>query len=51
LNGIDYQVAQFYKKGVQTFELELAMRDNNNIKINQLNHISDISLFVLDIDE
>lgn len=51
LNGPDYKVAQFYKKGVHTFELELAMRDNNNIKIDQLNHISDISLFVLDIDE
>ncbi len=51
LYGIDYTVDQFYKKGVQTFELELAMRDNNNIKINLLNHISDISLFVLYIDE
>ncbi len=51
LHGIDYKVNQFYKKGVHTFELELAMRDNNNIKINRLNHISDISLFVLDIDE
>tara|TARA_B100001540_G_C15816655_1_gene647920 strand:- start:8708 stop:9187 length:480 start_codon:yes stop_codon:yes gene_type:complete len=51
LNGLDYQVDKFYKKGAHTFELELAMRDNNNIKINQLNHISDISLFVLDINE
>lgn len=51
LSSTDFQAAQFYKKGVQTYELELAMRDNNNIKINELNHISDISLFILDIDE
>jgi len=48
--GPDYNVDQFYSKGVHTFELELAMRDNN-IKIDELNHISDISLFVLGINE
>ena len=50
LSGINYSVDQFYKKGVHTFELEL-MREKNNIKIDKLPHISDISLYVLDINE
>ena len=51
LGGVNYSVAQFYEKGIHTFELELAMREKDNIKIDKLPHISGISLYVLDINE
>tara|TARA_B000000565_G_C23750881_1_gene364597 strand:- start:239 stop:784 length:546 start_codon:yes stop_codon:yes gene_type:complete len=51
LSGVNYSVDKFYEKGVHTFELELAMRENNNLKIDNLPHISDISLYVTDINE
>lgn len=51
LSGINYRVDQSYEKGVHTFELELAMREKNNIKINTLPHISDISLFTINLNE
>ena len=51
LSGINYSVDQRYEKGVHTFELELAMREKNNIKINKLPHISDISLYTINLNE
>lgn len=48
MNGHAYKFNKPYNIGLHTFELELAMRNNNNIKIDLLNHISDISLFILD---
>ncbi len=51
LSGVNYSVDQFYKKGVHTFELELAMRENNSLKIDKLPHVSAISLYVKDINE
>jgi len=51
LTNINYKSNKFYNKGFHTFELELAMRDYNNLKIDSLCHISDISLFSLVNDE
>ena len=51
LSGINYSVDQFYEKGVHTFEIELAMREKNNIKINKLPHISAISLYTIYANE
>jgi len=51
LSGINYSVDQFYEKGVHTFELELAMREKNNIKINKLPHILGISLYTIYLNE
>ena len=51
LSGINYSVDQRYEKGVHTFELELAMREKNNVKINKLPHISDISLYTINLNE
>ena len=46
-----YKVDQKYNKGNHTFRLELAMRDNNSLSLKSLEGMSDISLYVLDIDE
>ena len=51
LTGVNYSVDQFYEKGVHTFELELAMRENNILKIDKLSYISAISLYAIDINE
>lgn len=46
-----YKVAERYNKGKHTFKLELAMRENNNPEITNLEHISDISIYILEVDE
>ena len=46
-----YKVDQKYSKGNHTFKLELAMRENNSLSLKSLEGMSDISLYVLDIDE
>ena len=39
--------SRIFKSGIHTIKLELAMRENNNIEISELNHISDISVHIL----
>lgn len=51
LKEVNYCVDQFFDKGIHNFEIELAMRENNNIKIDKLPFISALSLYVLDINE
>ena len=46
-----YKLDQKYSKGNHTFKLELAMRENNSLSLKSLEGMSDISLYVLDIDE
>lgn len=51
LNAVNYSSNQLYKKGLHTFKLELAMRENNNLKIDKLPHVSSISIYVTEINE
>jgi gliding motility-associated lipoprotein GldH len=40
-----------YQNGIQSFSLELAMRDNTSNEIEKLNNISDISFYLSSADE
>ena len=51
LKAINYSSDKLYKKGPILLKLELAMRENNNLKIDKLPHVSSISLYVTEINE